>query len=63
MRRKVTDIDGSGQKERVVVATGPIMQVGATPKLAYGIVAFEQYGVVVTNPRCVAAYKNDTVYA
>ena len=63
VRRKVTDIDGAGEKERVVVATGPIMQVGATPKLAYGIVAFEQYGVVVTNPRCVAVYKNDTVYS
>jgi len=63
VRRKSTSIDGSGEKERVIVLTGPIMQVSTTPKLAYGLVIFEQYGVVVTNPRCVAVYKNASVYA
>lgn len=63
VRRKVAGIDGAGEKERVIIATGPAMQVGAALKLAYGLVAFEQYGVVVTNPRCVAVYKKDTSYS
>jgi len=63
VRRKVGDIEGAGEKERVVIVTGPDMQVGATPKLAFGVVAFEQYGAVVTNPRCVAVYQNASVYS
>jgi hypothetical protein len=65
VRRKVAGIDGASEKERVIIMTGPspIMQVGATPKLAYGIVAVEQYGAVVTNPRCVAVYKDADIYA
>ena len=65
VRRKVNSLDGVGspEKERVIVAAGPRINIGATPKWAYAITAMEQYGTVVTNPYCVAVYKKASVYA
>lgn len=63
VRRKVTSIDGATEKERVVVVAGPGHFVGASRKLAYSTVAFEQFGAVVTNPYAIAVYKNDSSYS
>lgn len=62
VRRKVRAIDGAGEKERVVMASGPGFWAGASRKWAYAIVAMEQYGAVVTNPYCVAVYKKASSY-
>ncbi len=63
VRRKVNALEQAGEKERIIVAAGPRIQVGSSPKWAYAIVAMEQYGAVVTNPQCVAVYKNAESYS
>lgn len=63
VRRKVNALEQAGEKERIIVAAGPRIQVGANPKWAYAIAAMEQFGAVVTNPKCVAVYKNAEVYS
>ena len=63
VRRSVSSIDGSGDKERVVMASGPGLWVGAARKWAYAIIAMEQYGAVVVNPFCFAVYLKASVYA
>ncbi len=63
VRRKVNALEKSGTKERIIVASGPRIQVGSNPKWAYAIVAMEQYGAVVTNPKCIAVYKNAQSYS
>lgn len=63
VRRSVATLDGSGDKERIVMASGPGMHVGAVRKWAYAIVVMEQYGAVVVNPFCFAVYKNASVYS
>jgi len=63
VRRSVQSIDGSGEKERVVMASGPGFWAGAVRKWAYAIVAMEQYGCVVVNPFCFAVYKNASIYS
>lgn len=63
VRRKVQGIEEAVTKERIAVASGPRIQVGANPKWAYAIVAMEQYGTVVTNPFCVAVYKKANSYS
>lgn len=62
VRRMVNTIDGAGQKERVIVAAGPRIQVGSNPKWAYAIIAMEQYGVVVANTYVVAAFHRAASY-
>jgi len=62
VRRKVQALETPGQKERIIVAAGPRIQVGANAKWAYAITAMEQFGTVVTNPYCVAVYKKASSY-
>jgi len=63
VRRKVKALEKAGTKERIVVASGPRIQVGSDAKWAYAIVAMEQYGAVVTNPKCIAVYKKAASYS
>lgn len=64
VRRKVVDVFAGGDaKERIVMPTGPRIQVGSNPKWAYGIAIMEQYGVVQPNPYTVAVFKRDVVYS
>jgi len=63
VRRSVQSIDGSGEKERVVMASGPGFWAGAVRKWAYAIVAMEQYGSVVVNPFAFAVYKKASIYS
>jgi hypothetical protein len=57
VRRKIADVYNQGQaKERVIVASGPRLAVGSTPKWAYEIAVMEQYGVVQPNPYAVAVF-------
>jgi len=64
VRRKVSDLTGNGgTKERIVVASGPRIQVGSSPKWAYEIAAMEQYGAVVVNEYACAVYQDAAVYA
>lgn len=63
VRRKVQSLEDAGQKERIIVAAGPRIQVGSNPKWAYAITAMEQYGCVVTNPLCVAVYQDSQSYS
>jgi len=63
VRRKVQSLEDAGQKERIIVAAGPRIQVGSNPKWAYAITAMEQYGAVVTNPLCVAVYQDAQSYS
>lgn len=63
VRRKVQALEEAGQKERIIVAAGPRIQVGSTPKWAYALVGMEQFGCVVVNPLCVAVYKNAASYS
>jgi hypothetical protein len=57
VRRKVNALETPGQKERIIVAAGPRIQVDTNPKWAYALVAMEQFGAVVTNPFCAAVYE------
>lgn len=63
VRRSVASLDGSGDKERIVMASGPGFHAGAVRKWAYAIVVMEQYGAVVVNPFCFAVYKKATNYS
>jgi len=63
VRRKVNALERPGEKERIIVAAGPRIQVGSSPKWAYAITAMEQYGAVVVNPLCVAVYKKASSYS
>ena len=64
VRRKVADVFAGGDdKERIIVPSGPRLQVGANPKWAYEIAVMEQYGVVQPNPYAVAVFKRDTTYS
>jgi len=64
VRRKVADVfNGGDDKERIIVATGPRLAVGATPKWAYEIAVMEQYGVVQPNPYQVAVFKRASSYS
>lgn len=64
VRRKIADVYNQGEpKERVIVASGPRLSVGANPKWAYEIAVMEQYGVVQPNPYAVAVYKRNASYA
>lgn len=63
VRRKTAGVEGSGEKERVVIVAGPGHFVGAARKLAYAVVTYESLGVVVVNAYCVAVYKKATVYS
>lgn len=63
VRRKVTSIDGAGEKERVLIAAGPGHFVGSARKLAYALTAFEQFGAVVTNAKCIAVFKKASSYS
>jgi hypothetical protein len=57
VRRKIADIISGGQdKERIIVASGPRLAVGSTPKWAYEIAVMEQYGVVQPNPYATAVF-------
>lgn len=57
VRRKIADIVSGGQdKERIIVASGPRLAVGSTPKWAYEIAVMEQYGVVQPNPYATAVF-------
>lgn len=56
VRRKVRGIDGAGDKERVVINSGPAKHVGSARKLAYGLIGFEQFGAVVKNPKVIASF-------
>ena len=64
VRRKIKDVFNQGQdKERIIVASGPRLAVGDTPKWAYEIAVMEQYGVVQPNPYASAVYQRDESYA
>ena len=64
VRRKIADVYNQGEpKERVIVASGPRLAVGSTPKWAYEIAVMEQYGVVQPNPYACAVYKRATSYS
>lgn len=63
VRRLVRGIDGASDKERVIISSGPAKHVGSNRKLAYGIIAFEQFGTVVTNPLAVAVFKRASSYS
>lgn len=58
VRRKIQDVfSGGGDKERVVVVSGPRIQVGSNPKWGYEVAVMEQYGVVQPNPFAVASFE------
>ncbi len=60
VRRKIADIVSGGQdKERIIVASGPRLAVGSTPKWAYEIAVMEQYGVVQPNPYATAVFTRE----
>ncbi len=64
VRRKVADVfNGGDDKERIIVATGPRLQVGSNPKWAYELAVMEQYGVVQPNPYAVAVFKRASSYS
>lgn len=64
VRRKIKDVYSLGEpKERVIVASGPRLAVGALPKWAYEIAVMEQYGVVQPNPYAVAVFKKAEIYS
>ena len=64
VRRKIKDIvSGGNDKERVIVASGPRLAVGSTPKWAYEIAVMEQYGVVQPNPYATAVFQKAEVYS
>lgn len=56
VRRKVRDIQGAGDKERVTISSGPAKHVGSDRKLAYGLVVFEQFGAVIKNTKPIAVF-------
>lgn len=56
VRRKVRGIDGAGDKERIVINSGPAKHVGSARKLAFGVLGFEQFGTVVKNPKVIAVF-------
>lgn len=62
IRRKTKSIDGSGEKERVVVVAGPMVSIDTAQKWAYKVGMMEQYGIVVTNTYVVAAFYNAASY-
>lgn len=64
VRRKVADVFAGGDdKERIIVPSGPRLQVGSNPKWAYEIAVMEQYGVVQPNPYAVAVFKRASSYS
>jgi len=64
VRRKIADVFNKGEaKERIIVASGPRLSVGANPKWAYEIAVMEQYGVVQPNPFACAVFKKDVSYS
>lgn len=63
VRRKIAGVNGVGEKERLIVAAGPGHFVGSARKLAFAIVTYESFGIVVVNARAIAVYKNDTTYS
>jgi len=64
VRRKVADIFAGGDdKERIIVPSGPRLQVSSNPKWAYEIAVMEQYGVVQPNPYAVAVFKRASSYS
>lgn len=64
VRRKIKDVFNEGQdKERIIVASGPRLAVGATPKWAYEIAVMEQYGVVQPNPYATCVFKKASSYS
>lgn len=62
VRRKVSTVDGSGQKERVVVVAGPMVSIDTANKWAYKVGMMEQYGVVVANTYPIASFYNAASY-
>lgn len=50
VRRRTRDLNGN-EKERIVVSTGPLTQVGTALKWAFGIVGAQATGCVVVNPK------------
>jgi hypothetical protein len=57
VRRKIKDVfNGGNDKERIIVASGPRLQVAENPKWAYEIAVMEQYAVVQPNPYPVAVF-------
>ena len=64
VRRKIKDVYNEGQeKERIIVGSGPRLQVGVNPRWAYELAVIEQYGVVQPNPYAVAVFNRDSSYS
>lgn len=56
VRRKTQSLDGSGEKERISIARGPIVPEGANPKWAFTVAAMESFACVISNVKPFAKF-------
>lgn len=51
VRQRVSALDNSGEKERLTISSGQLLNVGIARKMALSVLGFEMFGCVVVNSK------------